>query len=86
MKTAIVIANGIKQVMLTPETPEEKQALLMITPDDDIKLEVKRTSFFDDCPPSAAGYMVAKSSGGAYRAYTCEESIMLILTPKEKKE
>lgn len=41
MKTAIIIADGIKQVMFTPENDSEKQALKMITPQDNITVEIR---------------------------------------------
>lgn len=84
MKCAIVIADGVKQIMFTPETQNEKHALSMITTDDDISLDIKRGSFYDTMPNSAAGYCVAKSRGGYLRAYQSEESLMLVLTPKIK--
>ena len=84
MKTAIVIANGIKQIMFTPETEDERQALKLITINDDITLDIKRGRFYDNMPSSAAGYMVENSQGGYLRAYESEESIMLVLRPKSK--
>lgn len=86
MKTAIIIADGIKQIMLTPENDSEKQALSMITLQDDISLEIKSAKFYGDSPDCAKGYTVQKSQGGTLRAYEDEDSLMLVLTPKEKKK
>lgn len=83
MKTAMVFANGIKQVMLTPETDEERAALKLLTPDDDIAVERKWGTFFDTYPPSAAGYVVQESRGEYLRAYECRESLMLVIRPKK---
>ena len=38
MKTSIVFSEGTKQIIFTPENDDERQALKMITPDDNIKL------------------------------------------------
>lgn len=87
MKTAIVIADGIKQIMFTPENESEKQALKMITPDQDITVDIKTGSFFDghSFPESAAGYIVSECNGGHLRAYQDTNSLMLVLRPKESK-
>ena len=84
MKTAIILADGIKQIMFTPENESEKMALKMITPEDNISLEIKSGTFYDSMPESAKGYAVQKSRGDYLRAYECEESLMLVLTPKNK--
>lgn len=85
MKTAIIIADGIKQIMFTPENESEKQALKMITPQDDISVEVKEGTLYDNSPKCARGYVVQKSKGDYLRAYEDEESLMLILIPKPKE-
>jgi len=86
MKTAIVIADGIKQIMFTPENESERQALKMITPDDDISLDIKMGTFYDSYsrPASAEGYTVRKCQGDYLRAYRDEDSLMLVLRPKSK--
>lgn len=86
MKTAIIIANGIKQIMLTPETDSERYALSMITLDDNITVESKMGNFYTNAPASAAGYTVHMCQGGYLRAYDNAESLMLVLTPKNKSE
>lgn len=84
MKTAIIMADGIKQIMFTPENESEKQALKMITIDDDISIDIKRGTMYDTYPQSAEGYCVQKCEGNYLRAYSCEESLMLVLTPKKE--
>lgn len=84
MKTAIIIADGIKQVMLTPENDSEKMALKMITENDDITVEFKTGTLFDKAPRSALGYIIQKSNGDYLRAYESEDSLMLVLKPKAK--
>lgn len=86
MKTAIIFADGIKQIMFTPENDSEKQALQLITPDDNIYLALKHGSFFGsgltDMPFHAH---IAKCQGEYLRAFTDEESIMLVFSPKSKE-
>ena len=84
MKTAIIIADGVKQIMFTPETPSEKLALSMITLDDNITIETKTGTFYSHTPLCAQGYTVQKCQGDYLRAYESTESLMLVLTPKEK--
>lgn len=84
MKTAIIISDGVKQIMLTPENDNEKEALQMITPNDDIELAIKKGSF--SSPPTSAGYQVQMCEGEFLRAWDSPDSVMLVLTPKEKKE
>lgn len=84
MKVAIIISDGVKQVMFTPENDSEKQALKMITPDDNIKLAIRQGSFHTDYASKAAGYRVDMCQGGYLRTWTDENSIMLVLTPKDK--
>lgn len=84
MKCALIIANEIKQIMLTPETEEEKAALGLITPNQDISVDIKRGTMFDQSPDSSAGYVVKTCRGEYSRAYEDDESVMLVLRPKKK--
>lgn len=83
MEVSIIISNGVKQVMFTPENDNEKQALKMITPDDNIELAIKEGSFYDK-GTQPAGYNVGMCQGGYLRAWQNQDSIMLVLTPKVK--
>lgn len=83
MKTAIIIADGIKQIMFTAENKSERQALKMITPQDDISVETYEGTLYDNAPESAKGYCVSKCQAGYLRAYQDREnSLMLVLKPK----
>ncbi len=86
MKTAIIISDGVKQIMFTPENESEKQALKLITPQDDITVETKEGSLFDNhsTPKSAIGYTVSECKGGYLRAYEDTDSLMIVLRPKKK--
>lgn len=87
MKTAVIISDGVKQIMLTPENDSEKFALGMISTNDNISVEFKSGTLYDGkSPESAKGYTVSKCQGGYLRAFESAESLMLVLTPKEIKE
>ncbi len=82
MKTAIILTDGIKQIMFTPENDNEKEALRMITPDDDIELVIKTGNFSD--APEKYGAQVSTCQGGYLRLYEDFKSTMFVLTPKKK--
>jgi len=84
MKTAILLADGVKQIMFTPETENEKEALKMITPDDDIHTVIKRGTFVGE-HDEVFGANVYECRGGYMRAEADRESVMFVLTPKVKK-
>lgn len=87
MKVAIIFTDGVKQINFTPENESEKQALKMITPDDNIELAVKTGSFIDSHnKPNPYSVEINMCRNGYLRAFSSEESIMLILTPKDKKQ
>lgn len=84
MKTTIIFHENIKQIIFTPENDTEKQALKMISPDDNIELAVRRGSFMSkETVPQ--GFEVDKCRGGYLRAWNSNDSIMLVLTPKQKE-
>lgn len=82
MKCAIVLIDRVKQIMFAPENDNERQALIMITPNDDITLETKRGSFRDS-EDDAVGYNVTRCQGGYLRAFEQPDCLMLVLTPKK---
>ena len=83
MKTAILITDGVKQIMFTPENDNEKQALKMISPDDEIHTVIKDGTF--SSINGIFGANVYMCQGGYMRAEENESSVMFVLTPKEKK-
>lgn len=84
MKVAIIFAEGIKQINFTPENDDERQALKLITANDDISLAVHRGSFGEErLKPFTVG--INQCQGGYLRAFTGEQSIMLVLTPKKSQ-
>lgn len=81
MKTAILITQGVKQIMFTPENDAEKEALSYISPNDDIHTVIKRGTFYDD--GKIFGANIYECQGGYYRAEQQESSVMFVLTPKK---
>ena len=81
MKISIVIAEGGKQVMFTPETDHEKASLKMIDTEDVLRVVSKHGQFFDG--QEHVGYNVAKSRGGYYRPYPDSESLMFVIDDEE---
>ena len=84
MKTAILLTNGEKQIMFTPENDTEREALKYFTPSDDIQLIVKRGSFGDS--DRIYGVNISLCQGGYYRPFEDRESVMLVLRHKNKIE
>lgn len=80
MKTAILITQGVKQIMFTPENDAEKEALSYISPNDEIHTVIKRGTFGSD--DQIFGVDVYECRGGYYRAEEQEDSVMFVLTPK----
>ena len=86
MKCAVVLADGVKQIMFTPETKNEKMALKMISAGDEITVETKEGTFYDDFRGvQQKGYNVVLCQGGYLRAFEDSDSLMLVLKQKEKK-
>jgi hypothetical protein len=85
MKCAVIFADNIKQIMLSPENDSEKFALRLITAQDDISVDVKQGTLFTRVPSSALGYIVQPCQGGYLRAYEQEDAVMLVLRKREEK-
>jgi hypothetical protein len=85
MKVAIIFSEGIKQINFTPENDDEKQALKLITPNDDIDLAVKNGQFYGYGNGNNFGIEVKTTQGGYLRVFENTESIMLVLSPKKQR-
>ena len=83
MKISIVLAEGEKQIMMTPETEHERQALKMIAPEDTLQA-VSKWGTFDD-KPRHADFNISKCQGGYYRRFAEKDSLMFIISKKEDK-
>ena len=80
MKISIVIAEGEKQIMMTPETDTERQALKFITPNDNIEIATQWGTY--DNEPSHFSYNTSKCQGGHFRRFAEKDSLMFILKDK----
>jgi len=85
MKTAIVFCDGIKQIIFTPENKEEKEALKLFTTQDNIELAI-HTGSFGESHYRPFTPIIQKCQGGYLRVFNNQESIMFVLSPKEKTE
>jgi hypothetical protein len=86
MKTAVIFADNVKQIVFTPENDQEKYALSLISADNDIELLIKEGSFgsLNEYKPFSANVNMCR--GGYLRVYEDNESRILVLKPKEDKE
>lgn len=85
MKTAIVIAGATKQIMLSPETEEEKTILKLIGKEEqNLDIIVREGSFYPE--KEAFGYDINFCRGGYLRAFATSDNLMLVLTPKETQQ
>jgi len=83
MKTAVIFADGIKQVVFTPENDNEKLALDLITPSDDIELLLTTGTVYDmdkSIRPFTA--TINEYKGGYLRMYNDDDSKIFVLRPK----
>jgi len=86
MKTAVVTAEGITQVMLTPENEHEKKALEILGEHNKtLSIDFKKGSFYSgELPPSAFGFRVEECQNEFLRAYQDSESLMIVVRSNEK--
>lgn len=84
MKISMVIVEGAKQIMITPETEHEKEILRYIEPTDELSVVSKSGSFGDKY--RHLNYQVAECQGGYYRPFEDTDSLMFIIKEKEKKK
>ena len=84
MQISIVIVEGAKQIMLTPETEHEKQALKFINPEDEISVVSKHGGFCDE--HSHANLQVGMCQGDYLRAFNNADSLMFLIKDKKDKK
>lgn len=85
MITSIIISEGVKQIVFTPENDEEKAVLKMITVNDSIEVLSMHGSPYalggSKTKPFAAN--IGSCGGGYLRMFTDEDSRILVLKPKD---
>lgn len=84
MKVSILISEGVKQIIFTPTSDHEREVLSHIDPEDQIHTVVKKGEFVGS-EDHVLGYEIFETRGGYYRAEEHRESLMFVVTPKEKK-
>ncbi len=83
MKISLIIIEGAKQIMMTPETNHEKQALRIINPNDELKVVSKWGSFSDK--HKHANLQINECQGGYLRVFSEEDSLMFLIKDKKIK-
>jgi len=84
MKISLVIAEGMKQIMFTPESEHEKSCLKMIDVEDEVSIVRKWGEFYNK--NAHAKMQVSACQGGYLRLFPEESSLMFILKDKKNKE
>ena len=77
MKISIVIADGVKQIMMTPESEHEKEAMRYIAPKDELVAVAKKGTYDDK--PQHFGYQSEMCQGGYLRRFAQEESLVFVI-------
>lgn len=73
MKTALVMMNGAVQVVLTPETEEDKLAAKLIKGPYDVRVQ------------EGVSFEAIETHGGYFRQERDDKSTVLVLTPVKPK-
>lgn len=82
MKCAVIIANNVKQICLTPENDGEKAILKLFGGEQEITVQQKHGTVYDRSVGQSLGVQVGMSMGNYLRAYESPESLMLVIQPK----
>lgn len=84
MTAAVIITEGVRQIILTPETPEERAMLGLISSDDSVEVLSTTGTFYDrDASVKPFGAKVKTCRGGYLRAWQHDESRILVFRAKE---
>lgn len=86
MKISMIIVEGAKQIMITPETEHEKEVLRYIEPNDELSVVSKIGTLYDSGDKQHWGYQLEECQGGYYRAYETSDSLMFVIKDKKKKK
>jgi hypothetical protein len=78
MKISILLTDGAKQIMMTPENDHERDALKMIGKDDTLKVVSRIWGGFGN-DWDKASYKIAKCQSGYYRPFEDRDSLMFVI-------
>ena len=85
MKISILLTDGAKQIMMTPENKHETEALKMIGVDNTLQVVKKMWGGFGG-DWDKAQYQVSKCQGGYYRPFEDKESLMFVIEDKVEEK
>ena len=77
MKISVVIAEGVKQIMMTPETEHESEALKWIAPGDKATVAVQRGTYDNEIKHFSHNTEMCK--GGYLRRFAVKDSLMFVI-------
>ena len=83
MKLSVILTDGTKQIMMTPENDYEKTVLKMIDTDDQIETVITKGTFTD---MQCLGAEIYKCKGGYLRAEENNDSLMFVIKKKGLNE
>lgn len=82
MKISIVLAEGVKQIMFSPETDHEKNALKWIAPGDKATVAAQWGTY--DREPNHYSYNSSRCEGGYIRRFAEKDSLMFVIEDSSK--
>ena len=85
MKISIVLLEGAKQIMMTPESDHEKAALKMIGTDDVLRV-VSKWGSFGLGHSEHVSYNIAQCQGGYFRPFAEEDALMFVIKDEKKED
>lgn len=87
MKISILLTDGGKQIMMTPENDHEKTALKMIAPGDELKVVTKWGNFWGENEKEKIyGVSVAMNQAGYFRTWSDQDSLMFVIEDHKNNE
>jgi len=83
MKVSLLIIDGVKQIILTPESKHEKECLAYISPGSKLETVLKTGTFMG--VDELDRYSFSECQGGWYRRYGDSESVAFIIKDTSKE-
>lgn len=87
MKITVLFVEGAKQIIMTPETKHEKEALQHIAPGDRLSPVLKTTTYFGTFADKFehVHYSIGKCLAGWYRPFPDNDSLMFVIEPQPEE-